>query len=229
VSPSAGIRGVRRAVLCVLASTLLVAACGGDDNASVPTATTAAKAACSKPELTTALRRLGTSPSVAVDSLHCASGYAFTAVREGERHSVLLWQDAAGTWSLIARDDPGGCPEQASKRRLCTPPKVDAALRRCTDAAFLSALRTDVDKTRFRVERIRCSGNFAVTRFAFIGCLRGQNEGSAKGCTRIREAAWRRTAQRWKLITFEQQLDCPVVQAAAPKYPAALCGSSPYG
>lgn len=229
MSRSAGIRGVRRAVLCVLASTLLLAACGGDDNASAPTATTAGKAACTKPELTTALRRLGTSASVAVDSLHCASGYAFTAVREGERRSVLLWQDAAGTWSLVARDDPGGCPQQASKQHLCTPPKVDAALRRCTRAAFLSALRTDVDKTRFRVERIRCSGDFAVTRFAFLGCLPGQNGGSTTGCTRVREAAWRRTPQRWKLITFEEQLDCPVVQAAAPKYPAALCGSSPYG
>jgi hypothetical protein len=216
-------------VLCVLASAVLLAACGGDDNASVPTATTAAKAGCTKPELTTALRRLGTSPSVAVDSLHCARGYAFTAVREGERRSVLLWQDAGGTWSLVARDVPGGCPPQASRLKLCAAAKVDPALRRCTRAAFLSALRADVDKTRFRVERIRCSGDFAVTRFAFIGCLPGQNAGSSKGCTRVRQAAWRRTPQRWKLITFEEQLDCPVVQAAEPKYPDALCGSRPYG
>jgi hypothetical protein len=215
-------------VLCVLASALLLAACGGDDGTSVPAATTAAKAACTKAVITTELRRLGTSPSVAVRSLHCAPGYAFTAVREGERSSVILWQDAAGTWSPIARDDPGACPEQAAKQRLCTPRKADPALRRCTKAAFLSALRADVDKTRFRVDKIRCSGNFARTRFAFVGCLPGQT-GNPQGCTRVREAAWRRTPQRWKLITFEEQLDCPEVQAAVPKYPDALCGSSGYG
>jgi hypothetical protein len=222
---------VTRAVLCALASTLLLAACGGGDKATTPTATTAAKAGCTKPELTTALRRLGTAPTVGVDSLRCGSGYAFTAVHEGARHSVILWQDASGTWSQVARDDPGACPAQAAKQRLCSEPKADPALRRCTSAAFLSALRADVDKSRFRVLKIRCSGDFARTRFAFVGCLPGQTGGSVRGCARVREAAWRRTPQRWKLITFEEQLDCPEVQAAAPKYPDALCTASgdPYG
>lgn len=214
-------------MLCVLASAVLLAACGGGDAGSPPPATTAARAACTKPELTTALRRLGTAPDVAVRSLHCAHGYALTSVQEGARRSVILWQDAAGTWSQIARDDPGACPEQAARQKLCRPPKPDPALRRCTTKAFLSALRADVGKVRFRVERIRCSGGFAVTRFAFLECLPGQT-GDPRGCKRTRVAAWRRDPRRWRLVTFEEKLDCPVVQAAAPKYPDALCGASPY-
>jgi hypothetical protein len=229
MSRSAGIRGVSRAVLCVVASAVLLAACGGGDNAaSAPTATTAARAACTKPELTTALRRLGTASTVAVQSVRCAPGYALTTVREGARRSVVLWQDAAGTWSQIARDAAGACPDQAAKQQLCTAPKADPALRRCTTTAFLAALRADVDKVRFRIDRIRCSGGFARTRFAFVDCLPGQT-GDRRGCERTREAAWRRDSQRWRLITFEQKLDCPVIQAAAPTYPAALCGSNAYG
>jgi hypothetical protein len=229
MSASAGIRGVSRAVLCVVASAVLLASCGGggDKTASAPTATTAARAACTKPQLTTALRRLGTARTVAVERLQCAGGYALTTVREGQRRSVVLWQDAAGSWSQVARDVAGACPEQAAAQKLCRPPKADPALRRCTRAAFLSALRADVDKVRFRLDRIRCSGGFARTRFAFVACLPGQT-GDRRGCERTREAAWRRDARRWRLITFAQKLDCPVVQAAAPRYPAALCGADAY-
>jgi hypothetical protein len=209
-------------VLCALAAAALLAGCGGaDDSARVSPATVAAKAACTRPVLTTALRRLGTANEVAVQSLRCNAGYALTRVREGARQSVVLWQDAGGTWSQVARDGPGACPDQAAAQKLCTPPPADPALRRCTRGAFLNALRADVDKVRFRVDQIRCSGAFARARFTIVDCLPGQTGG---GCERTRVAAWRRTPERWHLITYATQLNCTIVRAAAPKYPAALCG-----
>jgi hypothetical protein len=214
---------VSRAALCLVVLAALVAGCGGADEPDrAATATVAAKAACTRATLTTELRRLTTAIPVVVQSLRCTSGYALTRVREGERRSVVLWQDAAGTWSLIARDDPGACPDQAAALKLCKPPPVNPALRRCTRHAFLSALRADVDKVQFRVDQIRCDGGFARARFTIVECLPGQT-GDRRGCERTRIAAWRRDARRWRLITYSEKPSCAVIRAAAPKYPSGLC------
>ena len=180
-----------RAALCAIAiaaSATAFAGCGGGNGTPAGTSSTAAHAAaCTRPELTTALRRLGTASTVAVQSLRCKGGYALTRVREGERRSVVLWQDAGGTWSQIGRDDPGACPQQASRQKLCTQPRADPALRRCTRKAFLVALRADVDRIRFRVDQLRCIGAFARTRFTIAECLPGQT-GDPRGCRRTRSA-----------------------------------------
>jgi hypothetical protein len=222
VSASAAIRSVPRAALLLIVVAGLLAGCG-DATSPPATATSAArKAACTRPALLQALRGLGNASPVIVQMLRCGSGYAFTRVREGKRQSVILWQDAAGRWEQIARDKPSACPQQAAAQSLCKVPPPDPALRRCTSKAFLEALRDDVDQVQFRIGQIRCRGGYARTRFTIVDCPPGQAAG-AYGCSRTRVAAWRRDTERWKLITYSAALDCNVVQAAAPKFPAALC------
>ncbi len=210
---------VARAALAAVIAAGLLAGCG-DSGAGAGTATTAAKAACTKAAILAQLRVIGAGDRV--ESLRCAPGYAFTRVRDGGRRAVVLWRDAAGTWAQDVRDVPGSCPPAAQSRSLCTPAAPDPALRRCTDAAFLHALRLDVQARDFRIESERCSGDFARTRFRLNSCARGQT-GGGYACVNTRVAAWRRDATRWKLIAYRPQLACAELQAAAPKYPDALC------
>jgi hypothetical protein len=211
----------RAALSLLIIAAALLAGCGETSRPATTTAAAPRKAACTRPALLQALRGLGTGSPVVVQLLRCGSGYAFTRVREGARRSVILWQDAAGRWEQIARDDPGACPQQAAAQSLCKVPPPDPALRRCTETAFLHALRDDVDQVRFRVDQIRCRGGFARTRFTIVDCPPGQT--GKYTCERTRVAAWRLDPGRWKLITYSPALDCNVVRAAAPKFPAALC------
>ncbi len=222
MTASAGISRVGRAALIVAIAAALVAGCGDSGDPATITAAPAAKAACTKPVLLTELRRLGNTPQVAVNTLRCGDGYALTNVREGETRATILWQEAAGQWSQIDRVDPGRCPEQAAKQQLCKQAAPDPALRRCTDKAFLAALRDDVDKLPFRITRRRCSGNFASTTFVISDCAPEQTA-PRNTCERTRIAAWRRDATRWRLITYRQRLDCSEVQAAVARFPDALC------
>jgi hypothetical protein len=215
-------RDVSRAALVLTVVGALLAGCGQTRSPAGSTTTATAAAACTKPALLAALRSLGTAQPVAVQSLRCASGYALTRVREGERFSMILWQDVAGTWSHVARGGPGACPEQAAATALCKLPPPDPALRRCTTTALLAALRADVDKRPFRIEDKHCAGGFARTRFVVSDCRPGQTS-NRSGCERRRVAAWRRDATRWRLITYSEALDCNVVRDAAPRFPAALC------
>jgi hypothetical protein len=218
------IRTVRRTALpLVVAVAMLIGGCGESSSPAPATATTAVKAACTKPALLQALRGLGTGTPLVVQTLRCADGYALTRVHEGETRSVILWQGVNGRWEQVARDAPAACPQQAAAHALCKPPPPDPSLTRCTVRAFQNALRADVDKLRFHVDQIRCRGGFARTRFTISDCKPEQTTG-LQYCQRKRVAAWRRTATRWKLITYTPALDCNVVQAASPKFPDSLCG-----
>ena len=197
----------------------LLAGCG-DGGAGAGTATTAAKAVCTKAAILADMRAIGA--GTAVDSLRCAPGYAFTRVRDGSKAAVVLWRDAAGTWTQDVRDVPGACPPAARSRSLCTPTAPDPALRRCTDAAFLHALRLDIHARGFRILSNRCRGDFARTTFRIDSCQPGQAP-AGYVCVNTRIAAWRRGPARWQLIAYRPQLACSELKAAAPKYPAALC------
>jgi hypothetical protein len=212
-------RSVARALLVALMAAALLAGCG-DSGAGAGAATTAAKAVCTKAAILAQMRAIGAGD--AVDSLRCAPGYAFTRVRDGAKRAVVLWRDAAGTWTPDVRDVPGACPPAARSRSLCTSAAPDPALRRCTDAAFLYALRLDVHARGFRIDSKRCSGDFARTTYRIDSCAPGQS-GGGYVCVNTRVAAWRRDATRWKLIAYRPQLACAELQAAAPKYPDALC------
>jgi hypothetical protein len=213
-------RCVARAVLVAVMAVALLAGCGDSGGAGAGTATTAAKAVCTKAAILAQLRAIGAGN--AVDSLRCAPGYAFTRVRDGGRGAVVLWRDAAGTWTQDVRDVPGACPAAARSRSLCTPAAPDPALRRCTQAAFLHALRLDIHARGFRIESERCSGDFARTTFRIDSCQPGQAP-AGYVCVNTRVAAWRRDATRWKLIAYRPKLACAELQAAAPKYPETLC------
>jgi len=217
------IRRVRRAALpLVITAAGLLGACGESNKPVTTTATVAATSACTRPALLQALRGLGNGSPLAVQTLRCGSGYALTRVSEGERRSVILWQDVNGRWEQVARDEPEGCPQQAAAHALCKPPPPDPGLRRCTEKAFQNALRADVDRLPFRVDQIRCRTGFARTRFRISDCRPGQTE-NRSSCERTRVAAWRLTEARWKLITYTPALDCAVVQTASPKFPDTLC------
>ena len=143
-------------------------------------------------------------------------------MRDGAKGAVVLWRDAGGTWTQDVRDVAGTCPPAAQSRSLCTPTASDPALRRCTDDAFLHALRLDVRASGFRIESNRCSGAFARTTVRIDSCQPGQR-GSGYVCVNTRVAAWRRGPTRWQLIAYRPKLACAELRAAAPKYPEALC------
>jgi hypothetical protein len=212
-------RRVARAARALAVAAVLLGGCG-DAGGSAGTTTSAAKAACTKPALLSTMRAIGA--GTAVETLRCAPGYAFTLVGDGRKRAVVLWHDVEGRWTQVARDVPGACPAQARSLALCTPPRVDEALRRCTQAAFLHALADDVDQKRFRVLSRRCVGDYAATRFLGSDCKAGQTA-SVYGCERIRVAAWRRGPARWQLITYRPRLDCSELRAAAPRFPQSLC------
>jgi hypothetical protein len=211
-------RRVARAARALAVAAVLLGGCGDAGGSS--RTTTTAKAACTKAALQGTMRAIGA--GTAVETLRCAPGYAFTLVGDGRKRAVVLWHDVEGRWTQLDRDVPGACPAQARSLALCAPPRVDQALRRCTQAAFLHALGDDVDQKRFRVLSRRCVGDYAATRFLGSDCRAGQTA-SVYGCERIRVAAWRRGPARWQLITYRPRLDCTELRAAAPRFPQSLC------
>jgi hypothetical protein len=74
-------------------------------------------------------------------------------------------------------------------------------VRRCSSRAFVTALREDVDQLRFVIDRMRCRGNFASTRYTVSDCQPEQTE-RPSACERTRLGAWRRDVTRWRLITY---------------------------
>ncbi|MDP1849630.1 MAG: hypothetical protein Q8K79_17725 [Solirubrobacteraceae bacterium] len=219
--------------MLTFAAAVLVAGCGetrdstattGDSSAMRQDAktTAAAQAPCTKPALLQELRSTSQGAPASIRTLRCAPGYALTRVSQGETRATLLWEDHSGLWSEIERVAPGVCSAQAAAHRLCAQPPPDSGLRRCDSRAFVAALREDVDQLRFAIDRMRCRGNFASTRYTFSDCLPEQTE-RRSACERTRVAAWRRDATRWRLITYGSTLDCAVVRAAAPRFPTALC------
>ena len=221
----------RAALVLTVAAALLIAGCGEtsestattSDSFAVTTDATGAPAACTKPALLQELRAASQGAPVSIRTLRCAPGYALTRVSQGETRATLLWEDRSGRWSEIERVAPGVCSAQAAAHRLCAQPAPDPALRRCSSRAFVAALRKDVDRLPFVIDRMRCRGNFASTRYTVSDCLPEQTE-RRSACERTRVAAWRRDATRWRLITYASTLDCVVVRAAAPRFPTALCG-----
>jgi len=227
---------VERAALLLLtvAAALLIAGCGETSDSTATTsdssalttdatATTGAPAVCTKPALLQELRAASQGAPASVRTLRCAPGYALTRVSQGETRATLLWEDRFGRWSEIERVAPGVCSAQAATHRLCAQPALDPALRRCSSRAFVAALREDVDKLPFVIDRMRCRSNFASTRYTVSDCLPEQTQ-RRSACERTRVAAWRRDATRWRLITYASTLDCAVVRAAARRFPTALCG-----
>jgi len=186
-------------------------------------ATTGAPAACTKPALLQELQAASQGAPASIRTLRCAPGYALTRVSQGETRATLLWEDRSGRWSEIERVAPGACSAQAAAHRLCAQPAPDPALRRCSSRAFVAALREDVDQLAFVIDRMRCRGNFASTRYTVGDCLPEQTE-RRSACERTRVAAWRRDATRWRLITYASTLDCAEARAGAPRFPTALCG-----
>jgi hypothetical protein len=215
-------RALRIPAIALALLAALLSGCGGSGN-KASTATVAAKAACTKPALLHALQAAAPGSASSVQTLRCAPAYALTRVRQGKTRAVVLWHDASGVWVESARDVPGACPAQAAARSLCKAPPPDPALRRCTDRAFATALRDDVDDPHpIRVESRRCTAGFARTRFVINACKPGFR-GERFSCERVRIAAWRLGPDRWRLILYRPKLDCTETQAAAPGFPSALC------
>jgi hypothetical protein len=106
----------------------------------------------------------------------------------------------------------------ASKKQAGT---TDRGARRCTKTAFLAALLADVDRLAFKVDRVRCQGDFARSRFVARGCPPGQ--ATKVPCASTKVAAWRRGSKRWRLIAFSDGLTCSEVRRSAADFPQALC------
>jgi hypothetical protein len=98
----------------------------------------------------------------------------------------------------------------------------DRGARRCTRTAFLAALLADVAPLPFRVDRVRCEGKFARSRFVARGCAPGQTAGGIS-CGSAKVAAWRLGAKRWRLITYAGTLTCAEVRREAGDFPQSLC------
>ncbi len=98
----------------------------------------------------------------------------------------------------------------------------DRGARGCTRAAFLAALLADVEPLAFKVDQVRCKGEFARTRFVGRGCPQGQ--ATKVPCGSAKVAAWRRGAKRWRLVTYADNLTCAGVRSKAADFPQSLCG-----
>jgi hypothetical protein len=98
---------------------------------------------------------------------------------------------------------------------------TDRGARRCTRTAILAALLADVDQLPFKVDRVRCKGEFARSRFAYSSCPAGK---AGPACDRAKVAVWRRGAKRWRLITYAVTLTCAEIRRAAADFPQSLCG-----
>lgn len=95
----------------------------------------------------------------------------------------------------------------------------DRGARRCTRTAFLAALLADVAPQPFKVDRVRCKGDFARSRFVNAGCAAGQGI----ACDGAKIAAWRLGARRWRLIAYADGLSCSEVRGKAADFPQSLC------
>lgn len=96
---------------------------------------------------------------------------------------------------------------------------TDRGARRCTRAAFLGALLADVDPLPFKVDEVRCAGDFGRARFVNAGCAAQQGV----ACDGAQVAAWRRGAKRWRLIAYADSLRCAEVRRKAADFPQSLC------
>lgn len=96
----------------------------------------------------------------------------------------------------------------------------DRGARRCSKAAFLAALLADVAPQAFKVDQVRCAGDFGRSRFVNAGCS-AQPAGIA--CDGAKVAAWRLGAKRWRLIAYADGLKCGEVRKKAGDFPSSLC------
>ena len=97
---------------------------------------------------------------------------------------------------------------------------ADRGARRCSKAAFLAALLADVEPQAFKVDDVKCDGDFARARFANASCAGGQGV----ACDVPQISAWRLGEKRWRLIAYAGDLSCSEVRKKAKEFPAALCG-----
>ncbi len=95
----------------------------------------------------------------------------------------------------------------------------DRGARRCTRAAFLAALLADVDPQPFKVDEVRCAGDFGRSRFVNAGCAAQQGV----ACDGAKVAAWRLGEKRWRLIAYADGLPCAEVRRKAADFPQSLC------
>ena len=95
----------------------------------------------------------------------------------------------------------------------------DRGARRCTKAAFLGALLADVEPRAFKVDAVKCEGEFARSRFVNVDCAAGQGV----ACDGPQIAAWRLGEKRWRLIAYAGSLSCSEVRKKAKQFPSALC------
>jgi hypothetical protein len=122
---------------------------------------------------------------------------------------------AATTTSTTTRTAAAGAGKQATGT-------VDSGARRCTRTAFLAGLLADVALLPFKIETLKCKGEFARTRFVPRGCAPGQTaDGIPCGSTGV--AVWRRGARRWRLIAYSKSLSCAEIRKQAGDFPQSLC------
>ena len=138
---------------------------------------------------------------------------------------LLLVAALAGCGS--SDDDPGSAATTTStstteaKGATKTQPTgtVDRGARRCTKAAFLGALLADVEPQAFKVDEVKCAGDFARSRFVNAGCAGGQGV----ACDGAKVATWRRGSKRWRLIAYADGVSCSEVRKKAGDFPQSLC------
>lgn len=121
--------------------------------------------------------------------------------------------DGAGTTATAART--------ATAAQTTPSGATDRGARRCSRAAFLAALLADVARAPFRVDRVRCRGDYARTRFRNAAC--GAGQGSTIACDRAQVAAWQLGERRWRLIAYMPSLSCTEVRKRIADYPSDLC------
>lgn len=120
-------------------------------------------------------------------------------------------------------DDPASTTPKSTKTApAADKPAVttDRGARRCTKAAILAALLVDVEPLPYKVNEVRCKGEFARSRFVLANCPAGQ---ASVACGSAKVAAWRRGAKRWRLITVLDGLSCAEVRKKAGDFPSSLC------
>lgn len=123
-------------------------------------------------------------------------------------------EDAATTTPKATQTAPAAA---AAKKPAGT---SDRGARRCTRAAILAALLADVDPLPYKVDQVRCRGEFARSRFVLANCAAGQ---ASVACASAKVAAWRRGEKRWRLIAYADGLSCAEVRKKAGDFPSSLC------
>jgi hypothetical protein len=99
---------------------------------------------------------------------------------------------------------------------------TDRGARRCSRTAILAALLADVARLPFDVDRVRCKGSFARSRFVARGCAPGRTADGIP-CGTAKVGAWRLGAKRWRLIAYADALTCADVRKKAGDFPRSLC------